>query len=111
MIRPLSGCILLRILPPELRTDSGIELPQRSLSPEEVQERNHSPEPPPPQIGIVEAIGPWPRLEKGLAVLPPFGPGAKVLVREGSGQKLNRGIGERLKLVRTEDVLAVLNEA
>lgn len=111
MIRPLSGCILLRIIPPETRTDSGIELPQRTVTPEEQQQLNHKPEPPPPQIGIVEAIGPWPRLENGLALLPPFGPGVKVLVREGSGQKINRGIGERLKLVRTSDVLAVLHEA
>lgn len=108
MIRPLTGQILLRILPRETISPGGIEFPQRHLSPEEVQERNHNPEPPPPDIGIVEAIGPWPRLKNGLAVPPPFPAGAKVLVREGSGQKLNRDVGERLKLVRNEDVLAVI---
>lgn len=108
MIKPLTGHILLRILPPESRTASGIELPQVTLSPDEVQFRSRNPSPPPPDIGIVEAIGPWPRLKNGLALLPPFGPGAKVLVREGTGAKLNRGIGERLKLVRTRDILAVL---
>lgn len=110
MIRPLSGQVLIRVLPPETRSSGGIEIPQRRKSPEEVQQDNHHPEPPPPQIGVVEAIGPWPRLKNGMAVLPPFPPGAKVLVREGSGAKLNRGIGERLKLIRTDDVLAVLNE-
>lgn len=110
MIRPMTGCVLIQLEPPEQRTASGIELPQRRLTPEEVQERNHRPEPPPPDIGTVLAIGPWPTLANGLKVLPPFSPGAKVLVREGSGQKLRRNIGERLKLVRTDDVLAVLSQ-
>lgn len=108
MIRPLTNQILIRIIPPT-QSEGGITLPQHTLSAEEVQERNHNPQPPPPEIGFVEAIGPWPRLKNGMAVPPPFPPGVKVLVREGSGTKLNRGIGERLKLVRMQDVLAVLS--
>lgn len=109
MIRPLTGQILLRILPRETISSGGIAFPQRHLSPEEVQERNHNPEPPPPDFGEVLAIGPWPRLKNGLALPPPFPAGAKVIVREGSGQKLSRDVGERLKLVRNEDVLAVIS--
>ena len=108
MIRPLTGQVLLRIIPPQAQSDGGITIPQRTLSAEEVQERNHHPEPPPPDVGIVEAIGPWPRLKNGMMIPPPFPPGSKVLVREASGQKLNRDVGERLKLVRVSDVLAVL---
>lgn len=108
MIRPLSNCVLLRILPPETESSGGITIPQHTLSPEEVQERNHKPEPPPPEVGIVEAIGPWRQLDNGMKVPPPFPPGSKVLVREGSGQKLNRDVGERLKLVHMDDVLAVI---
>jgi len=107
-VRPLTGQVLVWVLPPEQRTASGIELPQRRLSAEEVQERNHHPEPPPPDIGIVESIGPWPALKNGLRVLPPFSVGAKVVIRNGSGQQLSRGIGERLRMVKTEQILAVL---
>ena len=109
MIRPKTGMVLLRIIPPETRSTGGVEIPQRRLSPEEQQERNHNPQPPPPDIAIVEAIGPWRRLENGLALPPPFPAGAKVLVREGSGQKLSRDVGERLKLVKVDDVLAVIS--
>ena len=110
MIRPLTGCILIRVLPPKEQSEGGITIPQHTITPEEQQQLNHHPEPPPPDIGIVEAIGPWPKTPDGKMIPPPFPPGAKVLVREGSGQKLHRDIGERLKLVRTDDVLAVLQE-
>jgi chaperonin GroES len=111
MIRPLTGQVLLRIVPPEARTASGIELPQHTLTPEEVQERNHHPEPPPPDVCLVEAIGPWRKTNDGKMIPPPFPPGSKVIVREGSGLKLHRDIGERLKLVHTDDILAVLQES
>ena len=107
-VRPLTGQVLVQIVPRETCSAGGIELPQVSLSAEEVSIRNRKPEPPPPQIGIVEAIGPWPALANGLRLLPPFAVGARVLVRPGSGQNCARGIGERLKLMRTDDVLAVL---
>jgi co-chaperonin GroES (HSP10) len=108
MIRPLTGQILLRILPPKERSEGGIELHQHTVTPQEQEQLNHHPEPPPPDVGIVEAIGPWKVLKNGMMVPPPFPPGSKVLVREGSGQKLSRNVGEKLKLVRLDDVLAVL---
>lgn len=109
MIRPMSGQVLLRILPPETRSKGGIELPQHRLSPEEQMERNHHPEPPPPEMAYVEAIGPWKRLKNGLAQLPPFPAGSTVLIRPSSGQELSRNVNEKLRLVRVEDVLAVLS--
>ena len=107
MIRPLSNQVLLRIIPKE-QSEGGIQFPQRHITPEERVELNRSPEPPPPDIGEVIAIGPWRILDNGMKVPPPFPPGVKVLVREGSGAKLNRDIGERLKLVMMDDVLAVI---
>lgn len=108
MIRPLTDQVLLRILPPEKYSSGGIEIPQRRIGPAEQEQLNHMPEPPPTDVGIVEAIGPWKSLANGMKVPPPFPPGAKVLVREGSGHKLRRDVGERLRLVHTDDILAVL---
>lgn len=110
-IRPLQGQVLIRILPPDTHSAGGIEFPQRHLSPEEVQASHRDPSPPPPEYGVVEAIGPWPALKNGLHILPPFGVGARVLVGFHTGQKLSRGISDRLRLVRTSDVLAVITES
>ncbi len=109
MIRPLTGQVLLRVLPRDTHSQGGIEFPQRHITPEEQQELNHHPEPPPPDLCYVEAVGPWPILKCGLALPPPFPAGATVLVREASGQKLSRDVGERLKLCHVRDVLAVLS--
>lgn len=109
MIRPLSNQVLLRILPKETQSAGGIQIPEHTITPEERQELNHSPQPPPPDIAEVLAIGPWRTLSNGMKVPPPFPPGVKVLVREGSGTKMNRDIGERLKLVTMDDVLAVIS--
>ena len=111
MIRPLTNQVLVRVLPREAEINSPIIAPEVHLSADEVQERNHHPKPPPPDIGIVEAIGPWPRLANGLAVLPDFPPGAKVVFRRGAGQDLERNPGERMKILMMRDVLAVLTEA
>lgn len=105
-VRPLPGQVLIRVLPPE--QTGKIVLPQVTLSAEERQQRSRNPEPPPPDIGIVEATGPWQQRGKAY-VMPPVYVGQKVLVREGSGQKCTRNIGEKLKLVRNEDLLAVLS--
>lgn len=107
-IKPLTGQVLIRILPRDTRSAGGIELPQRHLSPEEVQDTHRDPRPPPPEQGIVEAIGPWPALKNGLRLLPPFQVGARVIVGHHAGQQLSRHINERLRLVNYEDVLAVM---
>lgn len=110
MIRPLTNQVLVRILPKDTQSSGGITIPAHTLSPEEVQERNHHPEPPPPVQGKVLAIGPWKRLKNGLAAPPPFPPGATVLMRDGSGQKLSYGVDDKLRLVNADDILALLTE-
>lgn len=110
MIRPLTNQVLIKLLPKESQSVGGITIPAHTLTPEEVQERNHSPTPPPPVQGTVLAIGPWKRLKNGLAAPPPFPAGATVLLRDGSGQKLTYGVDDKLRLVSADDVLAVLSE-
>lgn len=107
-IKPLTGQVLIRILPRDTRSPGGIELPEHTASPEEVQEASHHPIPPPPEMGIVESIGPWPALRNGLRVLPPFVVGNRVIIGANSGQQMHRGIGDRLRMVRYDQVLAVL---
>ncbi len=106
-VRPLTGKVMVRVLGP-IEASSIIETPDRHVPPEEQQVLNHKPTPPLPLVGIVESIGPWPTLKNGLRLLPPFVEGAKVLLRAGSGQQLARGVGEKLRMVDTNDVLAVL---
>ena len=107
-LRPLTGQVLVEILPAEKLTAGGIEIPQRSRSPEERHEAARRPEPPPPVTGIVKAVGPWPKTKQGLAMLPEFQLGDKVLVGFHAGVQMQRSIGERLRMVRFDQVLAVL---
>lgn len=108
MIRPKTGCVLVRLIK-ETESKGGIAFADHTVTPEEQQQLNHSPKPPPPILGRIVAIGPWPRLANGLAVLPPFPAGATVLMRPGSGVDLKYGTNDKLKLVKSEDLLAVLN--
>lgn len=107
-IKPLTGQVLVEILPSETQSAGGIRLPDHTLSPEEHQERSHSPTPPPGITGIVRAIGSWPKLPSGRALMPEFGIGNKVVLRPHSGQDMQRNVGERFKMVLQDDVLAVL---
>lgn len=107
-VRPLTGQVLLRVLPSETVSAGGIVIPEHTLSPEEHQERNHHPDPPGPVTAQVVAVGPWKRLRNGLALIPPISPNSKVLIRPGCGQQLSRGVNEQLRLVKVDDVLAVL---
>ena len=108
-IRPLTGQVLVEVLPTDTHSAGGIEFPQHTQSPEEVQASHRRPEPPPPLTGIVREIGPWPKLKNGMAVLPDFGIGARVIVRHNAGIQMQRNIGERFRMVLVEEVLAVVN--
>lgn len=111
MIRPLQGQVLVRIIPKVgSKTVGGIEIPAHTVTPEEQQELNHNPRPPEPILGKVQAIGPWKKLDNGLAMPPPFPAGATILMRPGSGKDLSYGAGDKWKLVNTEDILAVVEE-
>ena len=107
-IRPLTGQVLVEILPADKRSAGGIDLPDHTMSPEENQQAARQPTMPPGLTGVVKAIGPWPKLANGFALMPEFGVGARVVIGRGAGLDLQRGIGERLKMVRNEQVLAIL---
>ena len=108
-IVPLTGQVLVEILPRDTRSAGGIEFPEYTLSAEDVQQRNHVPEKPPPLHGVVTAIGQWPKLPNGKLAMPEFGLGAKVIVRHNAGLQMHRGIGERFRMCLVEEVLAVVS--
>lgn len=107
-VRPLTGQVLIELVPPARVSLGGIDLPDHTVTPEEQQERDHHPTPPGPVQGIVVAIGPWKKLKNGMALLPPFGVGAKVLVPKHAGMSMSYDVSGRLKMVPSEQVLAVL---
>ena len=107
-VKPLTGQVLVEILPADKRTAGGIDLPEHTPSPEENQQSARRPEMPLGLTGVVKAIGQWPKLANGMIVMPEFGVGARVVLSRGAGLDLQRGMGERLKMVRNDQVLAVL---
>lgn len=107
-IRPLTGQVLIEVLPVEKLSPGGIALPERTLSPEEVEASHRNPEKPKkPAIGIVREIGPWPKTRTGMLQMPEFARGAKVAFNPWRGTDLQEKPGERLKLVHNRDVMAV----
>lgn len=108
-LRPLTGQVLIEVLPPDTKSPGGVDLPdERPLSPDFVQEQSHSPEKPAKNhIGIVKAIGPWPRLRNGMAKLPEFGRGARVVFNPFRGQGY-RVDNRPMRMMQLDDVLAVL---
>ena len=110
MIRPKTGCVLVRLIK-ETESNGGIVFADHTITPEEQQQLNHNPTPPPPILAKVLAIGPWKVLSNGLVKPPDFPPGSTVIMRPGSGVDLKYGTEDRLKLVKAEDLLAVVNEA
>ena len=103
MIRPMTNQVLVRALPPDTQTDSGIVLP-------DIAQGSTRGEKAAPIKAIVIAVGHWRTTRAGLSILPDFQPGQTVLVSEYAGTKLTRNIGENLKLCRVDDVIAVLTE-
>lgn len=109
-IRPLQGQVLIEVTPPPRQSAGGIALPgDLSLPPAVVEQQSHHPEKPARNnVGVVKAIGAWPKTRKGLLRMPEYGVGAKVLFNPWRGTQMERGVSERLRLLRQEDVLAVL---
>lgn len=106
-VKPLTGNVLIELVR-DRTSPGGVALPEHTLSPEEQQERAHHPTPPGPVTGVVREIGPWPKLRNGMAQMPPFGVGAKVLIPRYGGVEMHMDTTGRFKMVRTEDVLAVI---
>ena len=108
-LKPLTGQVLIELDRPEhLSPSKLLAIPDHTITPEEQQQRDHYPAPPPLITGTVVEIGAWPKLRNGMMVMPEFGLGAKVFIRPTCGQSLHWETSCKLKMVRTEDVLAVL---
>lgn len=109
-IKPLCGQVLIEVEKPPIQTAAGVALPgEVSLSPEFIQDHHSNPEKPAKNhIGVVRAVGPWPKTRKGLLRMPEFGIGARVVFNPFRGTPMQRTVGERLRMVRQEDVMAVL---
>ena len=108
-VKPLTGQVLIELLPTETETAGGIALPNRSLSPEEVQDSHHNPKKPPGLIGVVRACGAWPKLPCGKLLLPEYGLGAKVVIPHGCGTALAWDSTRRLRMIPQGQVLAVIS--
>lgn len=100
-IRPLTGQVLVRMLPREYQTDKGLFLPDIAF---EVQHGAGTKKQ--PFKAVVVALGPWKKTNQGFGVLPDFGIGQTVICTPYSGTPLTRDIGEHLQLVRFEDIIA-----
>lgn len=107
-LKPLTGQVFIELLPADTKTTGGINIPQRNLTPEDWQHRAKHPEKPAGVIGIVRALGSWPKLRNGMMAMPEYGKGARVVLRPEVGLQMQRHFGERFRMVRQEDVLAVL---
>jgi chaperonin GroES len=102
-IRPLTGQVLIRLLPPDPMSPGGLFLPDSAFDTPRGEKAVA-------RKGLVIQVGPWRKTKKGLAVLPDFQPGQTVLMSHYLGHQLTRTIGENLRLCDVDDVLAVLDE-
>lgn len=107
-IKPLTGQVLVEILPAEKKSHGGIDLPTHTMSPQENQEAAVRPTMPPGVTGRVVEIGPWPKTRSGLARMPEFSVGARVVIGPNAGLDL-QGLGRKLKMLDQSQVLAVIN--
>lgn len=95
-IRPFQGQVLVEMLPPESFTSGGLSIPDKAKDK--------------PQEGIVRRIGTWTQARKSKALIPyDFRIGDKVLIdRRSWSPVLDRHIGERFRLVKADQILAVV---
>jgi co-chaperonin GroES (HSP10) len=108
-LKPLTGQVLVEILPPEKVSVGGILFPDElPLSAETVQAGHRHPTPPKPWIGVVREVGPWPKTKSGLMRMPEYGRGAQVVIKHHAGQEMRRGIGQNYRMVQQAEVLAVI---
>lgn len=101
MIRPLTGQVLVQLTPTEQTTSGGLYLPDIAHDTPRGEKAKAF-------KGVVIAMGPWKQTRQGYGILPDFGIGHTVLCTPYRGTKIGRHLGERMQLVRSEDVLAVV---
>lgn len=93
-IRPLQGQVLVEVLPVSDNVN-GIVLPEKA------QEK--------PYKAVVREVGPWAQKRKSGALIPyDFRKGNTVVVSPYAGTQLHRDFGERFRLVRWDQILAVV---
>lgn len=111
-IKPLTGQVLIEVLPPDTKSAGGIDIPDSvQLSADEVQEQSHDPQKPrKPNIGIVRACGAWRQLPNKMLLLPEFAVGARVMFDPWKGTELREN-GKSMRMLKQDDVLAVLTES
>lgn len=102
-IRPLTGQVLVEILPSSNLSDGGIYFPESSDDEQPFRDK------PRPFKARVIRIGPWPA-KNGRHELPPFQPGATVLVSPHAGTTLTRSLGDRMKIVNYGEVIAEITQ-
>ncbi len=93
--RPLNDRIIVKRSDPELKTASGIVIPDSAGEK--------------PEQGEVIAVGPGKRNDKGDFIAVTVKPGDKVIFGKYSGQTVKHE-GTELLIVREEDIFAVLEK-
>lgn len=94
-LRPLHDRILVKRSDPELKTASGIVIPDSAGEK--------------PEQGEVLAVGPGKRSERGDLISPGVKKGDRVLFGKYSGQTVKVD-GDELLVIREDDVLAVIEK-
>ncbi|HEY9106980.1 MAG TPA: co-chaperone GroES [Roseateles sp.] len=94
-LRPLNDRIIVKRSEPELRTASGIVIPDSAGEK--------------PEQGEVLAVGPGRRTDKGDHVSPGVKVGDKVIFGKYSGQAVKID-GDELLVVREEDLFAIIEK-
>lgn len=94
-LRPLNDRIIVKRSEPELRTASGIVIPDSAGEK--------------PEQGEVLAVGPGRRNDKGDFVAPGVKPGDRVIFGKYSGQTVKVD-GDELLVVREEDLFAIIEK-
>jgi co-chaperonin GroES (HSP10) len=102
-IKPLTGQVLLRELPCDDKTSSGLWIPPVANDAQRGEKTK-------PFKALVIALGPWKKNSRGCAFLPPVAPGSEVICDAYHGERLSRTIGENLRLVDSDAILAVIEE-
>lgn len=100
-IRPLTGQVLVKLLPPDEK-DGSIFVTEQVSSPDNIYAKSR------PRRGVIVGIGPWKKTKNGLGVLPPVKPRDTVILSPYKGQNLTRDIADNMVLVNSDDILAVL---
>jgi chaperonin GroES len=92
-IRPLHDRIVVKRSDPELKTASGIVIPDSAGEK--------------PEQGEVLAVGPGKRADNGSLIVPDVKPGDRVLFGKYAGQTVKVD-GNEVLVIREEDVLAII---